>query len=132
MLIDPDGFWFGEVDGVAKGFVILAPNLNEALEGLDGRLFPIGWAKLLYRLKIKRLRSGRIPLMGIRKNVQKTRTGVALMMSLFEAAYAACRPKEMQRAELSWILETNKDVQNMIAMCGAEVWKTYRIYKVAL
>ncbi|MEM9670368.1 MAG: hypothetical protein AAF950_15705 [Pseudomonadota bacterium] len=132
ILIDPEGFWFGEVDGVAKGFVILAPNLNEALEGLDGRLFPIGWAKLLYRLKIKRLRSGRIPLMGIRKNVQKTRTGVALMMSLFEAAYAACRPKEMQRAELSWILETNKDVQNMIAMCGAEIWKTYRIYKMAL
>lgn len=131
-LIEADGFWFAEKDGEALGFVLLAPNLNEAISGLNGKLFPFGWAKLLYRLKVKGTRTGRVPLMGIRKSVQKTRTGTLIMLNLFEFAYQAMRRKGYADIELSWILEPNKDVQNMIALCGAEIYKTYRIYKKAL
>lgn len=131
-LIEADGFWFAEKDGEALGFVLLAPNLNEAISGLNGRLFPFGWAKLLYRLKVKGTRTGRVPLMGIRKSVQKTRTGSLIMLNLFEFAYQAMRRKGYADIELSWILEPNKDVQNMIALCGAQVYKTYRIWKKAL
>ncbi|MEO0882451.1 MAG: hypothetical protein AAFY34_06925 [Pseudomonadota bacterium] len=131
-VIQPDGFWFGEVDGVAKGFVLMLPNINEAARGLDGRLFPFGWATFLWRLKVAKVRSGRIPLNGIRQEIQKTRTGSALMLSLFEVCYGAMRPHKIHDVEMSWVLETNKDVQNMIELSGAQVYKTYRFYKKAL
>ena len=42
-----------EVDGEAAAFIVLLPNLNEAIRGLQGRLFPVGWAKLLWRRKVR-------------------------------------------------------------------------------
>lgn len=132
LLMDPAGVWFGEVDGVAKGFIMMLPNLNEATRGLDGRLFPFGWMKLLWRLKVKGVSSARVPLMGIRQEVQKTRTGTALMLNLFETCFSAMRPRGYHSVEMSWILETNKDVQNMIHLCGADIYKTYRLYRKTL
>jgi len=131
-VIDPDGFWFGEVDGVAGGFILMLPNINEAARDLDGRLFPFGWAKFLWRLKVSKVRSARIPLNGIRQDVQKTRTGTALMLALHETCYAAMRPHKVHDVEMGWVLETNKDVQNMIELSAARVYKTYRFYKKPL
>lgn len=132
LLIDPAGFWFGEVDGVAKGFVLMLPNLNEAARDLDGRLFPFGWAKFLWRLKVSGVKSARIPLMGIRQEIQKKRSGSALMLSLFETCYGAMRPRGIHDVEMSWILENNVDVQNMIRLSTAEIYKTYRLYTKSL
>lgn len=132
LLLDPDGFWFGEIDGQALGFVLLAPNLNEAIRDLDGRLLPFGWAKLLWRLKATGLSSGRVPLTGIRRSVQKTLPGAALMVSMFDKAVLAMRDKGIHQVELSWILESNRDVQKLIRQTGAEVYKTYRIYQKPL
>lgn len=131
-LIDPAGFWFGEVDGVAKGFVLMLPNLNEAIRDLDGRLLPFGWAKLIWRLKVSGVKSARIPLMGIRTDIQKKRSGTALMLSLFETCYGAMRPRGIHDVEMSWILEPNVDVQNMIKLSSAEIYKTYRLYTKSL
>lgn len=131
-LIDPAGFWFGEVDGVAKGFILMLPNLNEAIRDLDGFLFPIGWAKLLWRLKVSGVKSARVPLNGIRQEIQKKRSGSALMLALFETCYAAVRPRGIEEVEMSWILEQNTDVQNMIKLSSAKVYKTYRLYKKSL
>ena len=132
ILIDPAGFWFGEVDGEAKGFILMLPNLNEAIRDLDGRLFPFGWAKLLWRLKIAGLKSARVPLNGIRQDIQKKRSGSALMLALFETCYAAVRPRGIENVELSWILEENIDVQNMIKLSSASIYKTYRLYTKVL
>ena len=131
-VIQPDGFWFGEVDGVAKGFILMLPNINEAARDLDGRLFPFGWAKFLWRLKVSKVRSARIPLNGIRQDIQKTRTGTALMLTLHETCYAAMRPHKVHDVEMGWVLETNKDVQNMIELSSAKIYKRYRFYKKRL
>ncbi len=132
ILIDPAGFWFGEVDGEAKGFILMLPNLNEAIRDLDGRLFPFGWAKLLWRLKVSGVKSARVPLNGIRQEIQKKRSGSALMLALFETCYAAMRPRGVEDVELSWILEDNVDVQNMIELSSAAIYKKYRLYKKSL
>ena len=54
-----------------------------AIRDLHGSLFPFGWAKLLWRLKVRYPRSARIPLMGVRKKYQHSRLGptVAFMIS---------------------------------------------------
>ncbi len=131
-IIQPDGFWFGEVDGEAVAFVLMLPNLNEAVAGLNGKLLPFGWAKLLYRLKVKGVKTARIPLQGARKSIQKKRSGVALTITLFEECFRAMRDRGVMTTELSWILETNKDVQGLIDLSGAKPYKTYRIYRKAL
>ncbi len=131
-LIDPAGFWFGELDGEAVGFVLMLPNLNEATYDLDGRLFPFGWLKLLWRLKVSRVKSARIPLMGLRRSVHKKRTGTALMLSMFEVCYAAVRPRGVHDVELSWVLENNLETRRMVTLASAKHYKTYRLYTKTL
>ncbi len=126
-LLDPDSFWIGEKDGEAVAFVVMVPNVNEAARDLDGRILPTGWAKLLWRLKRRKVTTARMMLMGTRRDMQKSRAGVALVCSLFEEAFAAGRKKGLKTCEMSWVLETNADVQRLIALSGAERYKTYRM-----
>ena len=44
---------FAEIDGEPAGFIVLLPNVNEAIRDLKGKLLPFGWARLLWRLKVK-------------------------------------------------------------------------------
>ena len=55
MLLVRDEFAIGEIDGEPAAMVVTLPNINEAIADLDGRLLPFGWAKLLWRLKVKGL-----------------------------------------------------------------------------
>ena len=52
-LVGAGSFAIGELDGEAVAFTVTLPNLNEAIAGLDGRLLPLGWARLLWRLKVR-------------------------------------------------------------------------------
>jgi hypothetical protein len=65
-LVVPDLVWFAELDVVPTAMILALPNVNEAIGDLNGRLLPFGWAKLLWRLKVKGLKSARVPLMGVR------------------------------------------------------------------
>ena len=49
--------WIGEVDGEPAAMTVTLPNLNEAIADLRGRLLPFGWAKLLWRLKVRGTRT---------------------------------------------------------------------------
>src|SRR5262249_53258562 len=82
MLLDERLVMLAEVDGRAVAFIVLLPNVNEAIRDLGGSLFPFGWAKLLWRLKTHRVTTGRVPLMGVRRNLSGTLTGSAIPMHL--------------------------------------------------
>ena len=47
-----------ELDGEPVAFMITLPDINELIRDLDGRLFPFGWAKLLWRLHNRRREPG--------------------------------------------------------------------------
>ena len=47
--------------------MITIPDMNEMIRDLDGKLFPFGWAKLLWRLHKAATKRVRVPLMGVRK-----------------------------------------------------------------
>ncbi len=70
MLLPRDYIQIAEIDGEAASFVVLLPNINEAIADLDGRLLPFGWAKLLWRLKVKSPKTARVALMGVGKNIK--------------------------------------------------------------
>lgn len=131
-LINPGSFAIGELDGEAVAFTATLPNLNEAIRDLDGRLLPFGWAKLLWRLKRNRLRTGRMPLMGIARKVQSSGRGAALALGVIDAVQRYHARLGYQRAELSWILEDNRPIQDVIRAVGGVPYKRYRIYEKAL
>ena len=85
-LVDPGLIRIAEVDGEPAAFIVVVPNINEAIRGLDGSLLPFGWAKLLWRLKVRHPSTARVPLMGVRRKFQRSRLGPALAFLVIAAA----------------------------------------------
>ncbi|MFC0408030.1 GNAT family N-acetyltransferase [Roseomonas elaeocarpi] len=131
-LIDARLIWFVEQQGQAVAFLVCLPNLNEAVRDLDGRLFPFGWAKLLWRLKMGRIRTARVPLMGVRKSAAQGVVGALIPFAMVNAVRDSARAIGFRTVELSWILEDNLPMRRMIEAMGADRYKTYRIYGKAL
>ena len=117
-----------EIDGQPAAFIVVLPNLNEAIRDLNGRLLPFGWLKLLWRLKIKFPRSARIPLMGVRRQYHDSLLGAALAFSIIGAVQQPAINRGVKEVELSWILEDNMGMRNIIESIGGRVYKTYRMY----
>ena len=131
-VIDPRLVWFAEIDGEAAAFIVLLPNINEAIADLRGRLLPFGWAKLLWRLKVSRVRSVRVPLLGLRRRFERSARGRVLPFHLIERAASTAKRLGYTSAEISWVLEDNAPMRRIAEAVGARVYKTYRLYDKAL
>ena len=130
LMLLPDNFiQIAELDGEDAAFIVLIPNINEAIKDLNGRLLPFGWAKLLWRLKVKSPKSARVALMGVRQKHQNTRFGPALAYVTINKVMEVGRAKGLERAEMSWILDHNHATRNMIESVGGEISKRYRMYE---
>ena len=55
--------------------------------------------------------------------------GAALPFLMIQAAWAHAMKLGVKKAELSWILEDNKGISDIIESLSGAVYKTYRIYK---
>lgn len=123
---------FAEVDGEDAAFIVLLPNINEITADLNGRLLPFGWAKLFWGLKINFPKSARVALMGVRQKYQNTRFGPALAYMIINAVMEAGKARGLERVEMSWILEHNHGVRNIIESVGGQITKRYRMYEKEL
>lgn len=121
-----------EIDGEAVAMAVTLPNINEAVADLDGRLMPFGWAKLLWRIKVRTTKSIRLPLMGVRRRFHGSPQGAALAFTVITATWEAQRALGVVASELSWILDDNKGMRRIIERVGSKVYKTYRLYERAL
>ena len=129
----PDDFvQIAEWDGTPAAFIVGLPNLNEVLKDLDGRLFPLGAFMLLKALKTRRFTTGRVPLMGVRKAFQRSVTGMAMITLVIDALRQSIGATGIQGLELSWILEDNRGLRNILDKLGGRVHKTYRLYEKRL
>lgn len=132
LLIDDDLVQIAEVDGEPAAFIVGLPNLNEAARDLGGRLSPLGILKLLWRLKAGFPRTSRVPLMGVRQQYQGGPLGATLAFGVIAALQASLRQRGATGCELSWILEKNRPIRDIIESLGATAYKTYRIYRKPL
>ena len=89
------------------------------------------WLKLLLRLK-RGVATGRVPLMGVKRSFAGGLLGGMVALAMIQSLNRHARPKGMQRAELSWILEDNRPMRRMIEELGATAYKTYRVYEKQL
>ncbi len=128
LLLPDDYIQIAEVNGRPAAFMVGLPNLNEVLIELDGSLFPFGWLKLIKKIKNLEIRTGRIPLMGVRKEFHNTPTGLALACLVIDAPRQAGIKRGIQEVEMSWILEDNVAMRSILDSIGSKQYKRYRIY----
>lgn len=128
-ILDPELVKIAELHGEPVAFIVLLPNINEALAGLGGRLLPFGWLKLLWRLKVTGMRTARVPLMGVRKAQQSSLLGKTLPLRLIYALETRGLAVGIKELEMSWLLEDNWPVRRVTEMVGGRLVKTYRIYE---
>ncbi len=122
-----------EVNGEPVAFMIVLPDLNEFIADLDGRLFPFGWAKLLWRLRKPKVRTVRVPLMGVVKRLQATRLASQLAFMMIEyIRRSAVANYGASRGEIGWILEDNGPMISIAEILETRINRIYRIYEKAL
>ncbi len=132
MLVTADNFAIGELDGEPAAMVVTLPNVNEAIGDLGGRLLPFGLVKLLWRLKVKGVKTGRMPLLGVRRRHHGTAKGLALALGVIGFARDYGRANGYLSGELSWILEDNRPIRDIVELVGGRPYKTYRVYEKTL
>jgi len=131
-ILDEKLVWLIDIDGEPAAFGVCLPNINEALAGLDGKLLPTGWAKLLWRLKVQGVRTCRVPLMGVKRKYASTFVGAVSPFLIIDAMRREALKMGYEKVELSWILEDNLPMRRICENFGAVPYKTYRLYEKAL
>ena len=133
LTVVPDDFLqIAELDGEPAAFIAMLPDINSAIADLNGRLLPFGWAKLLWRLKVRFPKRCRVALMGVRKKYQNTIFGPAMAFMVVDSVLRPGLSRGGERVELSWILEQNKPTRNMIEKFGGKITKRYHMYSKSL
>jgi hypothetical protein len=122
-----------EIDGRPVGFMMTLPNLNEMTDDLNGSLYPLGWARLLLRLRAPRVRTMRVPLMGVVQGLQGTRRASQIAFMMIEyIRRASVEAYGASRGEIGWILEDNQGMISIAEAIRSTVNRVYRIYEKAL
>ncbi|PTR34357.1 hypothetical protein C8J98_102545 [Luteibacter sp. OK325] len=132
VLIASELIQIAEVDGVPAAFIVALPNVNEVIKDFGGKLAPFNWVKLLWNLKVKFPKSSRVPLMGVRKSFHNTPLGPGLAFLVIDAVRHHLVARGVKEVELSWILEDNDGMRNIIEAIGGRDYKRYRVYEKEL
>ncbi|HEV2986214.1 MAG TPA: hypothetical protein VGX46_17575 [Vicinamibacterales bacterium] len=125
-IFDPRGAVVAEVNGRLVACAVALPDINQALKGTDGRLFPLGLIRLLGRKRY--IDQGRLLLLGIDAAYRTT----GLYPLLISQLHKQCAGGQYKRVEFSWVLEDNRNINQPAEQSGARRYKTYRIYQKAL
>jgi len=132
LLLMPDITCICSIDGEPAAVALAIPNLNELVRDLDGKLFPTGLLKLLWRLKVEGPKSARLILLGIRKKYRLVRKYAPLSAFMYAQMNDGAKKLGIREGELGWTLEDNGRVNAGIMMMGAKHYKTYRVFEKAL
>jgi len=129
-LLRPEFTAIAEVDGEEAGFIIALPDINVALQKINGRLttfgIPIGLIRLLYEKQ--RLRRARLIAMGVRPEFRQHGVAEMLVLRIIEEAMF----KLEFQGELSMTLENNRMINRFLEAIGAQRYKTYRVYSKSI
>ena len=123
-IIQPKGVLFAEdKNGRPIGFAITLPDINSLLKGLNGRLFPFGFIKMLWG--IPRLRRYRMFALGVIPEYH----GKAVDSLIYRALYERLITPDTW-IEINYVLEDNWPMINAIKKLGAKPLRRYRVYEM--
>jgi GNAT superfamily N-acetyltransferase len=129
-LLVPEFAWIAEIGNEPVGFTLCLPDINVALQKIDGRLtrfgLPIGLIKLL--LYKRRIRKGRLIALGVVAKYRRAGIAEMLVLQVMEETMV----KRGMTGELSMTLEDNFMINRFLEAIGAQRYKTYRIYSKSI
>lgn len=103
VIMDPKLIWFAYINNEPAAFIVILPDANQMIKGLDGKLNLIGKLKFLYR-KYKGVNRMRAVVMGTKQKFQKHGLESAIFIKLKEYVYPLNQYYEL---ELSWVGDFN-------------------------
>ena len=122
-----------EVDGEPVAFMLTFPDMNAVLKRMNGRLLPFGWLRLLRWLKKPTGADMRVPLMGVRRELQNSRMASQLAFMMIERIRQnATRDFKSVRGEIGWILEDNKGMLAIADAIDSRINREYVIFEKPL
>jgi GNAT superfamily N-acetyltransferase len=123
-VVIPEMVPMAEKDGKLIGFGIALPDLNVIFRtNRSGRLFPM-ILRLLWALKMKRIRRARILLLG----VVPAYRGKGVDAMLYHWIWTKSAERGIYWGEAGWILEDNPAMNAGLEKMTFRVYKTYRLY----
>ncbi|MDE2405798.1 MAG: N-acetyltransferase [Sphingomonadales bacterium] len=135
-LCKPDLIRIAEYDGEPVAFMMTLPDFNEVQKranGIAGKPSLLGWLKLGLWLVRPRVRTMRVPLMGVRKRLQSSRMASQLAFMMIEYIRRASVSRYgASRGEIGWILDDNQGMNSIAREIDSHVNKEYVIYDKAL
>lgn len=123
---------FVEIDGRAVAFLMAIPDVNGVIKPFDGALLPFNWWRLMSRLRRKQFRSFRVPLMGVRREFQGSVLSAGILAMLTREFVRQAQSYDIDWAEFSWVLETNRAMVRLGEMIAGPPVKRYRHYRGAI
>ncbi len=126
IVFDRSWFMVAEIDGEPVGAALTIPDVNQALQRMNGRLLPFGWWHYLNRRRhIDRVRVG---FLGVKREHQHAGVAARLFVEHFDMAGSVGPPE----GEMGWILETNTPMNRAMEAMHGRIVKKYRVYERAL
>ncbi|MDY6875719.1 MAG: N-acetyltransferase [Chloroflexota bacterium] len=125
-VIDPDLVFFAEIDGQPIGFSATIPDINQALKGVNGHLFPLGWLRLWWRMRHTDAAS--LKLLAV---LEEHRARGLDSLLYIETARVLLR-KGYAWVDLSLTAENNTAVNLLVQHLGGQRYKVYRTYYTSL
>ena len=121
-MIVPELTTMAEIDGKPIGTMFGLLDFNPRIKEMDGKLFPLGFLKLLRNRKA--LKKVRLISTNVLPEYQSWGIGIALVSRLVPDALKW----GIEEAEFSWVLESNDLSYKTLKKGGAKITKRYRIY----
>jgi GNAT superfamily N-acetyltransferase len=125
-VIDPDLVFLAEIDGQPVGFAATLPDINQALKSVNGRLLPIGWLRLWWRMR--RVDVASLKLLAVLEEYR----GRGLDSLLYLETAQALMRKGYSWVDLSLTAENNVMINRLVHNLGGQRYKAYRTYQKTL
>lgn len=125
-IVNPKGILLAEgSDGAPVGFIMALPDINKLLHGLNGKLFPFGWLKML--MGLPRLQQYRLWALGVIPEYQ----GRGIDTLMYRKTYELLHTGKI-RLEINYVLEDNEPMNNALLKMGVSNLRRYRVYEMEI
>ncbi len=128
-IVDPNLVFLAFVNGKPAGFSLALPDINQVLIKTSGRLFPFGFLKIMWHMKVRRIiNRARVIILGVVPEFQKK--GIELIF--FTDTFMNGMERGYNSGEFGWVLEDNYLMRKPLEKMGAKVYKVYRMYEMGI
>lgn len=126
-IVDPSMVLIAEKNGVAAGFCLAIPNVNELMWKAKSSKGLMRILKFVWYMKTSHPKEARLTVLGVIPEYRNKGIG-----ALFYNEILRRGKQKYIGGELSWIDEDNEEMMKAIALMGGRKYKSYRIFETSL